>query len=197
MEKPMKIIIAGGGFIARTHLSAIRSLGHEVTWIVGRNAVRTQAFAEENKIPDWTIDIDEALSSDAEIVHICTPPAEHAGIIRKCLAAGKHIICEKPLCMDPDEAAALAEEAEAAYQERGIITAGEDKIAWTKRNLSEEVKINIVLRKEKLQFCKGPDSVLIDDRAKTIRDWKEAGGIGILHTSPKDTLDQLRALDLL
>ena len=64
----MKIIIAGGGFIARTHLSAIRSLGHEVTWIVGRNAVRTQAFAEENKIPDWTIDIDEALSSDAEIV---------------------------------------------------------------------------------------------------------------------------------
>ena len=102
MEKPMKIIIAGGGFIARTHLSAIRSLGHEVTWIVGRNAVRTQAFAEENKIPDWTIDIDEALSSDAEIVHI------------KCLAAGKHIICEKPLCMDPDEAAALAEEAEAA-----------------------------------------------------------------------------------
>ena len=81
--------------------------------------------------------------------------------------------------------------------ERGIITAGEDKIAWTKRNLSEEVKINIVLRKEKLQFCKGPDSVLIDDRAKTIRDWKEAGGIGILHTSPKDTLDQLRALDLL
>ena len=81
--------------------------------------------------------------------------------------------------------------------ERGIITAGEDKIAWTKRNLSEEVKINIVLRKEKLQFCKGPDSVLIDDRAKTIRDWKEAGGIGILHTSPKDTLDQLRALGLL
>ena len=81
--------------------------------------------------------------------------------------------------------------------ERGIITAGEDKIAWTKRNLSEEVKINIVLRKEKLRFCKGPDSVLIDDRAKTIRDWKEAGGIGILHTSPKDTLDQLRALDLL
>ena len=119
----MKTIIVGGGFIARTHLSAVRSLGHEVTWIAGRNAARTQAFAEENKIPDWTIDIDEALSSDAEIVHICTPPAEHAGIIRKCLAAGKHIICEKPLCMDPDEAAALAEEAEAAYQERGIITA--------------------------------------------------------------------------
>ena len=119
----MNTIIAGGGFIARTHLSAVRSLGHEVTWIAGRNAARTQAFAEENRIDNWTIDIDEALASNAEVVHICTPPGEHAGIIRKCLAAGKHIICEKPLCMDPDEAAALAEEAEAAYQERGIITA--------------------------------------------------------------------------
>ena len=48
-----------------------------------------------------------------------------------------------------------------------------------------------------VKFCKGPDSVLIDDRAKTIRDWKEAGGIGILHTSPKDTPDRMRALDLL
>ena len=105
----MNTIIVGGGFIARTHLSAVRSLGHEVTWIAGRNAARTQAFAEENRIDNWTIDIDEALASNAEVVHICTPPGEHAGIIRKCLAAGKHIICEKPLCMDPDEAAALAE----------------------------------------------------------------------------------------
>lgn len=54
-----------------------------------------------------------------------------------------------------------------------------------------------LLRKEKLEFCKESGSVLIDDREETIRDWKEAGGIGILHISPKDTLDQMRALDLL
>ncbi len=119
----MKTIVIGCGFIAGTHINAIRSLGHEVTWIVGRTGAKTQRFAEENSIPEWTIDIDEALSSDAEVVHICTPPLDHAEIIRKCLAAGKHVICEKPLCMDPKEAAALAAEAEAAYQERGIVTA--------------------------------------------------------------------------
>ena len=81
--------------------------------------------------------------------------------------------------------------------ERGILTAGEDKIAWVRRELSEDVKVNIVLRKEKIQYCKGSDSVLIDDRAKTIRDWQEAGGIGILHTAPEDTISQLRSLGLL
>ncbi len=81
--------------------------------------------------------------------------------------------------------------------ERGIVTAGEDKIAWTRRNLSESVKVNIVLRKEKLLFCKGADSVLIDDRVKTIREWKEAGGIGILHVSPDETIREMRDLELL
>ena len=81
--------------------------------------------------------------------------------------------------------------------ERGIITAGEDKIAWTKRNPSESVKVNIVLRKEKMLFCKDANSVLIDDRAKTIRDWKDAGGTGILHVSPEETIKELRQMNLL
>lgn len=81
--------------------------------------------------------------------------------------------------------------------ERGILTAGEDKISWMKRLLSPTVKVNIVLRKEKILYCKGPDSILIDDREKTILEWKEAGGTGILHTSPKATLDQMRELKLL
>ena len=79
--------------------------------------------------------------------------------------------------------------------ERGIATAGEDKISWMKRNLSETVKVHIVLRKEKVQFCKGPESVLIDDREKTIRDWKEAGGTGILHISPEESVKELRRLE--
>ena len=81
--------------------------------------------------------------------------------------------------------------------ERGILTAGEDKIAWVKRNLSDEVKVNIVLRKEKILFCRDSCSVLIDDREETILEWREAGGTGILHTSPSETINQLRSLTLL
>ena len=81
--------------------------------------------------------------------------------------------------------------------ERGIDTAGEDKIAWMKRELSDTVRVNIVLRKQKLDFCKGPESVLIDDMEKTILEWREAGGTGILHVSPEETLKELEKLELL
>ena len=81
--------------------------------------------------------------------------------------------------------------------ERGVVTAGEDKIAWMKRELSVAVKVNVVLRKQKIDFCKGPESVLIDDREKTILEWREAGGTGILHVSPEETLKELEKLELL
>lgn len=119
----MKAMIVGGGFIARTHIEAIRSIGHEVSWISGRDAERTARFAEQNGIPHHTTDIDRALSGDADIVHICTPPYAHADIIRKCLASGKHVVCEKPLSLDPEEAAQLAAEADTYFQERGLVTA--------------------------------------------------------------------------
>ena len=37
----------------------------------------------------------------------------------------------------------------------------------------------------------------IDDREKTIREWREKGGTGILHTDAEETLRQLREMDLL
>ena len=119
----MKAIIIGSGFIASTHIEAIRRAGHEVSRLVGRESAGTKAFAQDNGIPHWTVSIEEALGSDAEMVHICTPPYNHAELIHKCLAAGKHIICEKPLCIDPVEAEALAEEARAAFERRGLVTA--------------------------------------------------------------------------
>ncbi len=71
---------------------------------------------------------------------------------------------------------------------RGIATAGEDKINWVRRLLSAEVKVNIVFREEKILYCSGPESILVDDREKTIRDWNEKGGTGILHTDAAETM---------
>jgi cytidyltransferase-like protein len=46
------------------------------------------------------------------------------------------------------------------------------------------------------QLYASPKSILIDDRADNIKRWKEAGGIGILHTSTIDTINQLKELGL-
>ena len=81
--------------------------------------------------------------------------------------------------------------------ERGIVTAEEDKRNWTRRMLSDKVKVNAVCRKHKQLYCSGPESILIDDREKTIREWRNLGGTGILHVSAEQTMKELVKLGVL
>jgi predicted dehydrogenase len=68
------------------------------------DAARLAAVGEEFSIPRRTRSFDEVLRmDDVDIVDICTPVALHFGQILAALAAGKEIVCEKPL------AASLAE----------------------------------------------------------------------------------------
>lgn len=63
---------------------------------------------------------DELISDpDIDIVDICTPNNCHYETLKKAIAAGKHIYCEKPLCTTPDEADEIASLA----KEKGVICA--------------------------------------------------------------------------
>ena len=77
---------------------------------------------------------------------------------------------------------------------RGIITASEDKINWTKRLISDKIKINICYRAEKTNFCTGADCILIDDYDKNIREWETLGGTGILYTNIEDVKNALNKI---
>ena len=74
-------------------------------------------------------------------------------------------------------------------EKRGIIHAREDKVAWVKKYLSENVKINLVLREEKKNYVTGKDCILIDDYKKNTDEWTQAGGTAILFTNWKDAVD--------
>jgi 5'(3')-deoxyribonucleotidase len=65
---------------------------------------------------------------------------------------------------------------------------------WIKRELPG---VHLILRtaKNKKEFA-APDSILIDDLKDNVDSWKEAGGIGILHTSADDTIKKLKDLKL-
>ncbi len=80
---------------------------------------------------------------------------------------------------------------------RGILTAGEDKINWVRRILSKDVKVNIVYREEKPNYCTGKDCILIDDYKKNIREWEEMGGTGILFTTAEEVTSRLKELGVL
>ena len=82
-------------------------------------------------------------------------------------------------------------------EKRGIDTAAEDKIKWTRRLLSETVVINTVYRAEKQQFCLGPEYVLIDDHPTNIKEWVEMGGTGVFHVDAKSTIEKLKELNIL
>ena len=65
---------------------------------------------------------------------------------------------------------------------------------WVKKELPG---VHLILRSadKKSEFAT-PDSILIDDRPSNVEQWISAGGIGILHTSAKDTIEQLKKLKL-
>jgi hypothetical protein len=68
------------------------------------------------------------------------------------------------------------------------------KYVWVKREMPGT---KLILRSaERKQEFATPQSILIDDRKDNIDRWKEAGGIGIYHTSAADTIQQLKKLGL-
>ena len=80
---------------------------------------------------------------------------------------------------------------------RGILYAAEDKTEWVKRLLSDTVVVNTVYKAEKKNFVKGNGSILIDDLEQNIREWREAGGTGILFKSAAQAMSELEELNII
>lgn len=84
---------------------------------------------------------------------------------------------------------------------------GKRRVLLTKRAVCEplffsgnavpQAGLEICQFKHKQLFCTGAGSILIDDREKTIREWREAGGTGILHVSAEKTRTELKRLGVL
>ncbi len=104
--------IIGLGWIGEIHAQALKEKGIELRAVVGRDPVRTKAFAEKWNVPYYGTSTHCLYEAAVDCVHICTPPDSHFELIRELLAHGKHILCEKPLCLENTEAQALAALAE-------------------------------------------------------------------------------------
>ncbi len=109
------VVVIGTGFGCVTHVRALRAAGFDVVGLVGRDPDRTAARAALFDIPRSLTSVDEALALDgADAVTIATPPHTHAPIALAAIAAGKHLICEKPFARDAAEGRAVLAAAEAA-----------------------------------------------------------------------------------
>ncbi|MDX1743026.1 MAG: Gfo/Idh/MocA family oxidoreductase [Ruegeria sp.] len=107
----------GASTIAAQHmLNAVRRQpGHSVTWIVSNSPDRVQTWAAEHGIPNATTDLQQALTdSSVGAVYISSTNEKHHAQAMAAIAAGKHVLCEKPLGMTQDEAVEMVRAAQDA-----------------------------------------------------------------------------------
>jgi predicted dehydrogenase len=105
----------GGGFMATVHSRASRSARARLVGVASSSPERSRKAAAELGIERGFDSLDELLTDDSiDVVHVCTPNAQHAEQALAVIAAGKHVVCEKPLGVSGDEAKTLVDAAAAA-----------------------------------------------------------------------------------
>lgn len=98
----MRIGIVGSGWGSRVQAPIFRDAGFDVVEIRGREWRRFE-------------------SADVDLISVVVPPAHHLEIAQAALAAGKHVICEKPTALNVAQAEELAKAARAHPKQIAII----------------------------------------------------------------------------
>ncbi|MBX3449647.1 MAG: Gfo/Idh/MocA family oxidoreductase [Planctomycetaceae bacterium] len=124
-KKPLRIGLVGYGFMGRTHSNGYRKVSNffdleyspVLKAVCARDEAKVKAFAEqwgyESTETDWRKLI---VRDDIDAIDICTPNNLHKEIALAAAAAGKMILCEKPLSMNTAE----GEEMVAAVEKAGV-----------------------------------------------------------------------------
>src|SRR5690606_31452031 len=112
----MRWILAGASTIAAQHMiGAFRANGDTVAHVVSTTSARAAEFAAEHGIPGHGSDLAAALADPGtDAVYISSTNEKHRAQALAAIAAGKHVLCEKPLAMTAEEAAEMVRAAEAA-----------------------------------------------------------------------------------
>ena len=104
----------GCGVIANELALALQKRGEKLYSVANRTHEKAIAFAQKYGIEKVYEDIDEVFQDEnVDIIYISTPHNTHIQYLRKALAAGKHVLCEKSITLNSqelEEAMALAEE---------------------------------------------------------------------------------------
>jgi predicted dehydrogenase len=92
--------IAGTGFIGKVHARSARLAGARLIGVAASSAESARAAAAELGAERHFASADELVRDpDVDVVHVCTPNHLHLPLAEAALAAGKHVICEKPLAL--------------------------------------------------------------------------------------------------
>jgi predicted dehydrogenase len=102
------VALIGTGFIGPVHVEALRRLGKPLVGVLASSVAKSRDAAKALQCSKAYLSLDEVLADkDVGAIHITSPNRFHFEQCQRGLAAGKHVICEKPLAMTPAESNAL------------------------------------------------------------------------------------------
>jgi len=120
MDQTIRVGVVGLGFAGNVHTMAYKKIpGVEVVALAGLEEDRLQLMGKEYSIPNlysrWE---DLVARSDLDAVSVCTPNYLHAPVAIAALESGKHVLCEKPLARNTEEAQSMVD---AALRNRRVL----------------------------------------------------------------------------
>ena len=106
MEKKVGIGIVGSQFISSIHVEALKSVTEaNVIAVMSPTKGNAKEFAKKHDIPNYFTDIDEMLNlKEIDMIVIGAPNNVHCELTLKAAKKGKHVVVEKPLCLNLAEA---------------------------------------------------------------------------------------------
>ena len=89
--------------------------------LVGRNAGKVEDLARQHGVDRWTADLDAALNGEDQIFFDAASTQLRPKLLKKAIAAGKHVYCEKPVATTLAEAKNLYAAAKKARIKHGVV----------------------------------------------------------------------------
>jgi predicted dehydrogenase len=186
--------LVGTGFARSAQAPAFRACeGAELTAVCSGSFENAKRVAEEFQIPHACADYQELIARDeVSLVVISAPPYLHHPATIAALNAGKHVICEKPMAMNADEARAMAELAASRPAQLALID-HELRFNPTRRRMKELIDGGFVGAINHVTL-----TVATGFRHSAQRPWnwwaQKAAGGGLLGALGSHAIDQLRWL---
>lgn len=113
--------VIGTGFIGPVHVEGLRRAGVDVIGILGSTPEKSTASASRLGLSTAYQSLDELLiDSRVDVVHITSPNCFHFEQASRAIAARKHVLCEKPLAMNPTQSGELVRLAREAGVAAGV-----------------------------------------------------------------------------
>jgi predicted dehydrogenase len=154
---PLRVGIVGGGFMAREHSAAARAARSEVVGVASSSLAGAERAALALGIPRAYASPADLISDEAvDVVHVCTPNSSHTEYALAALAAGKHVVCEKPLAISVDDAALMAQRA----AEAGVIAA-----------VPFVYRFHPMVREARARIARGDAGALLTVQGAYLQDW--------------------------